>query len=488
MKLGHAPAPPARPILRSKLFWVGVLYFSEGLPLGLFYDLFPVYFRTQGVNLAEIGLMSLLSAAWSLKFIWAPAIDRFRHHRRWMFTVDIAMAVIMGLFALYGEWGPWVWVAIGLFTVLSATNDIAIDGYTIELLERGELGLANGFRIGFYRAGMIGAGIILMVSDWLGWAGAFTLGAALLASLGFVCLRGPREQPPARRPADSARDELVAAMRRPGVILPGLSLFAGLTAGALGAPLIAGGLLVMALTVAVWQRRTTPKQDDAAAGPLFGAFAALSARPYMAAAVLFILTFKLADTSIGFMVKPFWVDAGFSASEIGLVSVNIGLALSIAGGLAGGWFTDRAGIFHGLWVLGLTQIISNLGYVWAAIVIPLQGPGAEILFEHRVLLYGASAVESFTQGLGTGAFLAFLMAITSKRNAATEYAVLSSIFALSRAFAGWAGGIGAETLGYGDFFLLTFVLGLPAYILLPWIKRLLDTTASDELPAVEDTG
>ena len=183
------------------------------------------------------------------------------------------------------------------------------------------------------------------------------------------------------------------------------------------------------------------------------------------------------------MVKPFWVDAGFSAAEIGLVSVNIGLALSIAGGLAGGWFTDRAGIFHGLWVLGLTQIISNLGYVWAAIVIPLQGPGAEILFEHRVLLYGASAVESFTQGLGTGAFLAFLMAITSKRNAATEYAVLSSIFALSRALAGWAGGIGAETLGYGDFFLATFVLGLPAYILLPWIKRLLEATASDEPPA-----
>ena len=195
-------------------------------------------------------------------------------------------------------------------------------------------------------------------------------------------------------------------------------------------------------------------------------------RPYFWAIVGFILLFKLADTSIGFMIKPFWVDAGFSAGQIGLVSVNIGLGLSIAGGIAGGWFTDRYGLFTGLWVLGLTQMLSNLGYVWAAYVIP-TGIGVEPSQAHSLGLYAASAVESFTQGLGTGAFLAFLMAIVSKERAASEYAILSSIFALSRAIAGWAGGYGAAHFGYGDFFFITILLGLPAYALLPFVRKTL---------------
>ncbi|HKC42407.1 MAG TPA: MFS transporter, partial [Burkholderiales bacterium] len=153
-------------------------------------------------------------------------------------------------------------------------------------------------------------------------------------------------------------------------------------------------------------------------------------------------------------------------------SVNIGLGLSIAGGLAGGWYTDRVGIFKGLWVLGLFQAISNLGYAVAAALIP-QGAGATPELWHRAVLYSASAAESFTGGLGTAAFLAFLMAIVDKRHSATEYALLSSIFALSRSLAGWASGFGAEAMGYASYFLLTFFLAFPAYLLLPWPKRML---------------
>jgi PAT family beta-lactamase induction signal transducer AmpG len=172
------------------------------------------------------------------------------------------------------------------------------------------------------------------------------------------------------------------------------------------------------------------------------------------------------------MVKPFWVDAGFSATEIGLVSVNIGLGLSIAGGIAGGWYTDRAGIFKALWVLGLFQALSNLGYAIAAWLIP-YGAGVTPELWHRAILYTASAAESFTGGLGTAAFLAFLMAIVDKRHSATEYALLSSVFALSRSVAGWASGHGAEAMGYAPYFLLTFFLSFPAYALLPWAKRML---------------
>jgi PAT family beta-lactamase induction signal transducer AmpG len=215
---------------------------------------------------------------------------------------------------------------------------------------------------------------------------------------------------------------------------------------------------------------------------MFGALMELLARPYIWPVLVFILIFKLGDASMGFMVKPFWVDAGFTATEIGLVSVNIGLGLSIAGGLAGGWYTDRAGIFKALWVLGLFQALSNLGYAIAASVIP-YGPGSSPELFHRAVLYSASAAESFTGGLGTAAFLAFLMAIVDKRHSATEYALLSSVFALSRSLAGWASGFGAEAMGFGPYFLLTFFLAFPAYLLLPWVRRML---AASEAPPRRD--
>jgi PAT family beta-lactamase induction signal transducer AmpG len=224
------------------------------------------------------------------------------------------------------------------------------------------------------------------------------------------------------------------------------------------------------------ERASPPAANDAlTGGPLFGALMELLRRPAIGPVLLFILIFKLPDAAMGFMVKPFWVDHGFTAAEIGLVSVNIGLALSIAGGVVGGWITDRIGIFRGLWILGLAQAVSNLGYWIAASILPAAVPGAARAFEHQALLYAASATESFTGGLGTAAFLAFLMAIVRKDRAATEYALLTSVFALSRSVSGWVGGLGAQSMGYAHWFLLTFFLAFPAYVLLPWVRRMLDS-------------
>jgi PAT family beta-lactamase induction signal transducer AmpG len=179
---------------------------------------------------------------------------------------------------------------------------------------------------------------------------------------------------------------------------------------------------------------------------------------------------------MGFMVKPFWVDVGFSAAQIGLVSVNIGLALSIA---ADRRRLDYRPDRHLQQPLDprLAQAVSNLGYWIAAGIIPLAAPGASVPLEHMAILYAASATESFTGGLGTAAFLAFLMAIVEKERAATEYALLSSVFALSRSVAGWVGGLGAQSMGYGNWFLLTFFLAAPAYLLLPWVRRMLNRNA-----------
>jgi len=473
-------------LLRSKFFWVALLYFSEGFPLGVFYELFPVYFRQQGVELRDIGVISLLGLAWTLKFLWAPAVDHYRHHRLWMATVDLGMGAVLIVFAALQGFGPWVWAAIGVFTLLSATNDIAIDGYTIELLDRHELGLANGIRIGFYRVGMLASGLVLILSDWITWPGAFLCGAGILAACATAVLMAPRERTIARDEQLSLRAEMVRIVADPrsAVLVAGLALG---TLWLLDNVLHWSGAwprfwsvafgVAAALVVGAWimhARRQAPSAPDRAArGPMFGALFELLARPSIWPVLVFVLIFKLGDASMGFMVKPFWVDAQFSATEIGLVSVNIGLVLSIAGGLAGGWYADRAGIFKALWVLGLFQALSNLGYSAAAAVIP-YGAGASLDAWHRVVMYSASAAESFTGGLGTAAFLAFLMAIVDKRHSATEYALLSSVFALSRSVAGWAGGFGAEALGYAQYFLLTFFLSFPAYALLPWVRRMLD--------------
>ena len=496
------PAAPTSaaltPVYRRKLFWVALLYFSEGLPLGVFYDIFPVYFRQQGVNLADIGLLSLLGLAWTVKFLWAPAVDWARHHRWWVSGANVGMACVMfwfGSTALAGAsavFGPWVWVAIGAFTVLSATNDIATDGYTIELLDRREYGLANGFRIGFYRVGMIFAGGLLMVSGWLGWSVAYFLGGAMFVVNAACVLLAPVEKTVVSD-RSNVGTEFGLLRDQPAWLLALACVIAGLLWPALGPLGKALGWAAVTQWSSTWWFRGAvpvalmflgaaimvtaaqqPRAQLLRQGPVFGAWVELLSRPGMLAILLFILLFKLGDAAMGFMVKPFWVDAGFSAQQIGLVSVNLGLALSIAGGLLGGWYVDSRGIYKGLWLLGLWQALSNLGYAAAAWVVPAAAQGGDIALSYQLMVYSASALESFTGGLGTGAFLAFLMAITSRAKATTEYAILSSIFAFSRAVAGWAGGIGAQEMGYAAYFFLTFWLSFPAYALLPQVRRMLD--------------
>lgn len=499
MTIPSSLSAPQPKLLRSKLFWISLLYFSEGFPLGLFFDLFPVYFRQQGIELSKIGLLSLLGLSWTLKFLWAPLIDFTRRHRYWMAAADIGMGLVMIVCAREAGFGPWVWFAIGTFTALSATNDIAIDGYTIEQLNKRELGLANGFRIGFYRVGMLTAGILLWFSDVSGWAATYGLAAILFLIIGVVCLLAPKEPPrPLREAPASVHMELAALLQQPLLIVAICLFLAGLLWPVWGAFDIAwltsyrsvwwfkGGIPValILLSAGLFARSIRGQSQEAAAasarGPMFGAIVSLLNKKHALLLISFILIFKLADSSIGFMIKPFWVDSGFTNTQIGLVSVNLGLGLSIAGGILGGWYTDRVGIFRALWVLGLWQALSNLGYVMAAFVLPKAVQGADIALMHQVLMYGASAIESFTGGLGTAAFLAFLMAIVDKSRATTEYAILSSIFAFSRSIAGWAGGIGAQEMGYAVYFALTFVLAFPAYALLPWIKTILSSAEENK--------
>ena len=473
--------------VRIRLFWIAVLYVAEGLPFGLFSDVFPVAFREDHAPLSEIGIISLLGLPWTLKFLWAPAIDHFRHHRLWMLGADLAMALALGHLAWNHGVGPAALITIGVFTLLSSTNDIAIDGYSLELLEVGEMGIGNGLRIGFYRAGMLAAGLVLIASTYIGWRYAYILAAGLVIADGLACLAAPREQVRTAVDRQSLGQELASLSRRPKALALVLALL-------FGAVWLANDALhwsraiphlflyVAVAALAVWATslvRRDSHAPPASDGPLFGALLEMTGRPGMPAVFVFIVLYKLGDSAIGFMVKPFWVDRGFSAAQIGAVSVMAGIGLSILGGLVGGYITDRIGIYKSLWVLGLVQVLPNLGYAACAHILPRAALGAPIPLAHELLLYSVSALESFAAGLGTAAFLAFLMAIVRKERAATEYALLSSLFAVSLRLAGFASGFGAQDLGYAPYFLLTFLLAFPAYLLLPAAGRMLAVMSAE---------
>jgi PAT family beta-lactamase induction signal transducer AmpG len=182
-------------------------------------------------------------------------------------------------------------------------------------------------------------------------------------------------------------------------------------------------------------------------------------RPGSLALFCFVLLFKMGDASMAPMVKPFWLmEAGFSEAELGLVSISLGAGLTVLGALIGGEIATRWGLFRSLWVLGALQAISNLAYMGAAMV------------PTRMWVYGASMVESFCSGLGVAAFLAFLMRICEARQAATRFAILTSISMITGKIAGAPSGYFVETWGYANYFGFTFLLALPAFLLLPAIK------------------
>jgi len=386
--------------------WVGILYFAEGFPFGLFFDALPVYFRMHGISLHEIGLMSAAGLAWTFKVLWAPAVDAIGKRRSWIVSCQLLLAICTtGFIFIHPESSmPTIWVLLVVLAVLSATQDIAIDAYTIELLDERQLGIANGIRVATYRAALIASGgLFVVIAGFTGWKWAFFGSAVLIAIYAFVCSQAP---------------------------LP------------------------------VFQKRTINTVKDAIITPM----QEISRMPSFLLVVLFILTFKLGDMAMGPMVKPLWVDRNFTPIQIGLIPGTIGVICTITGAIIGGFYTSRWGIFTALWIFGALQALSNLVYAGVAAMPP-----------SIALMYTASVVESFTAGLGTAPFMALLMRLCDKSHAATQFALLSALFGFSRSISGMFSGWGVEIFGYSTYFFLTFIIALPAFLLLPWIQRALNT-------------
>jgi PAT family beta-lactamase induction signal transducer AmpG len=402
---------------RRFLGWVAVLYLAQGLPYGVAHKIWPVYFRAHGVSLRDVGLMALLSLPWSWKPLWAPLVDRFGSRRAWIVPNLLALASFAAVmpFLPADDIGPLLVVFLLFFTVASATQDIAIDAWAVDSASGRNLGMMNGLRASAFRVAVIAAGgLALLVADRAGWTAAWTVVALLFAALAVAV---PFLPEPARTAAAEA------------------------------------------------ERRSTKA--------LVRSFLAWLLRPQMIAVVLFALLFKLGDQAISRMTETFWVDQRRSLTEIALVANTAGLGLTIAGALLGGAFLSRVGLYAGLLWIGLSQIASNLVYAAIAYLSPIAAAAAAGAVDPvlpKEALWLASGFENFTQGLGTAALLAFLTACCRRENAATEYALLSALFAFSREIAGAASGFGAERMGYAGFFAFTALIAVPALLLLPWLR------------------
>ncbi|OAQ21175.1 MFS transporter [Thermosulfurimonas dismutans] len=393
-----------------KMMVVALLYLAEGLPFGFVYVTLPVYLRSEGVNLIEIGLLSLAGLSWSLKPLWAPLVDRYGQKYHWMVGALLGLGLSVALLSLVPPAGKLYILFVFLCTLSSATLDIAVDGYTIELLTEEELGPGNGVRVSAYRVAMIGSGGgLVALSHFLGFKPAFlALTVVFLALAGLILIL-----PDTKKPSITQK------------------------------------------TYNIFEQYLLPLKD-------------FLKRPYALAILFFVLFFKIGDATMGSMIYPFWVDRGFTKLEIGLISGTLGSIATIVGSLVGGGLIRYLGLFRALWMLGLTQSLSNLGYAYAAL------PDSA-----RWTVYGASIIESFTGGLGTAAFLAFLMRLCRKDMSASQYALLSTLFSLSFTLSRALGGFGAEYLGYASFFFLTFWISLPPLLLVPLVIKAVPREKTD---------
>jgi len=291
--------------LRRKLAVIALVYVLEGFPMGIFRDLLPVYFRRHDVPLPAFGWLSFLYIAWSAKVMWSPLVDRFGERRHWIAGAMGTMAICcLGLASVDepAALGVFLWVCIGLYCLASATQDVAIDAYSIGLADRGEEGPFNSMKATAYRIGvLVAGGGLFFLPRFVGWDGTFVVAAGL--SLAFA----------------------VSVHFAPAVPVPRESRAA--TLAPLRRWLSQGGAL-----------------------PVF----------------LFVLLYRVGDQAMGPMVKPFLVDRGFLDEEIGLINMAFGVGATIAGAVLGGICVARFGIGRMLWWMGGIALASNLGYAAAA--------------------------------------------------------------------------------------------------------------------------
>ncbi len=395
--------PTWRKLISRRMLFCMLAGFSSGLPLYVVLQLLPAWLRDQGVDLGKIGLMSLVGFPYTWKFVWSPLLDRYApplgRRRGWALLMQIACAA--GIAAL-GFCDPKVSLtAISAIAALvafgSATQDIVLDAWRRELLHDDELGFGSALFVNAYRvAGLVPGSLALILADHLPWSTVYPIvGAFMLVGVLATAVAPEVEEPEA--PPTSLLDAIVS-----------------------------------------------PFREFYARGGLRGSSTLLA----------FMFLYKLGDVMATALATPFYLDLGFTKTDIGTVSKLVGLTATVIGGLVGGAIMARIGMRRSLQWFGVAQMVPIVGFAWLAHV----GPSITVLA-------CVVAAENLGIGMGTTALVAFLQQATHRKFSATQFALFSSFVALPRMLAGATSGYLATALGWPTFFVMCTALALPGLAL-----------------------
>lgn len=387
------------------------LGFSSGMPLFVLTHLVPAWLRTENIDLATIGLFSILGLPYTWKFLWSPLMDRYRipglgRRRGWALGTQLALLVAIGVLGQFDPQASLGAIVVMVFIValFSASQDIVLDAYRRELLADDELGTGTSFWINAYRVSVLVPGSLgLILSDHVSWSVVFWVVAAFMG-VGIVTTLLIREV---------SEDALAPHTLREAVVEPFVEFF----------------------------RRGGVRQG--------------------LAMLAFMFLYKLGDNLATALATPFYIDMGYSNSEIGSVAKFAGLWAGIAGGVLGGLIMLRVSINRALWLFGFVQLATILPYIWLS--------QAERTLTGLFLVVSG---EYLGVGLGAIALTAYMARETNKAFTATQFALFSSFIAVPRTFANASTGFIVEAIGWTQFYVLCALVAVPGMLLLfkvaPW--------------------
>jgi PAT family beta-lactamase induction signal transducer AmpG len=397
------------------------LGFSSGLPLFILLSLLQAWLSKSGLDVKSLGLFALVMFPYTWKFLWSPLMDRFHfgklgRRRSWMMLTQASLFVAIGSMGTLDPHAQVKAIAFmaSLVAFLSASQDIVIDAYRREILPDSEQGLGAAINVNAYKvAGMVPGALSLFLADHMSWQAVFWITAGFMLP-GLACTLMIKEPAVYGAPPKNLRQAVVL-----------------------------------------------PFQEFIARDGWRGALWVLA----------FIFLYKLGDSMATALATRFYIDLGFSLTQIGVISKTTSLWASLVGGLVGGIWMVQIGINRALWIFGVVQAVTILGFAWLA----QAGPDPLVL---AIVIGG----EAFGVGLGTAAFVAYIARTTDPRYTATQYALFTSLAAVPRTFINSSVGYIVAETGWFHFFILCFVLALPGMLILfkvaPWSEKTENPVAS----------
>lgn len=507
--------------------WVSVLGFASGLPLALTGQALQAWLSMEGLDVATIGFLSLVGLPYTFKFLWAPLMDRIDppglgRRRGWLVLVQLLLALCLwGMAQTHPQTSLGILTALAVATAfLSASQDVVCDAYRTDLLRAHQRGLGASLHVMGYRLAMIiSGGLTLIWTDpqqgggW-SWATIYTGMAGVMLGLAlFSALLLPRLPVCTAASEAPIRQDLYGFAAVVAAVALGYGLTQGLIAPAVQAllspwitdhsefppPLRQRWLDLVTLLVGlsgtlplvVWAARRARFHT------LLTGLTTYFEQPGARAFLAFIVLYKLGDAFAGTLLTPFLLQGmGYSPAEVGVVNKLMGLWLTLAGALLGGALMLRLGLWRSLCAFGLLQMLSNLGFwglawvgkgQWFSWTVPVLDWGFVQLHQPVPMDAGllfAVAFENISGGMGTAAFVAFLMSLTHQRFSATQFALLSALSAIGRVWVGPLAGVLSASVGWPAFFILSTGLAVPGLGMLWWLRQDIERL---ELPAKQAT-